>query len=306
MLLDIQPEVFDTAEHLPVVRLLLLILDGQHEWRPTLPAADAADRFARTKMPNSALLEFVQKCLTEAVSSPGRAKAPAVRVTAEQLQDLVEDLKLPAFVIVEDGLSDRSFILFIARAFGRDFIRLAEGKNWLRFVHAGGADRMPQFAEQERQRFRVLVRVVALLDSDRHVPHQRTPKHDHADAVRGFDCSVHVWDGKEAENYIPSCVWQQIHPREETKVNMLSRMTPRQRSYLDIKRGLGDTTETDAEVAQLFHDLPDETRRTWRAGLGRIRQIPDSVVVTERDFEELGSDAVEELRKVLDMIERVL
>lgn len=313
MLLEIEREVFDTEdEHGPVVGLLQMILQRRHVWRPAVGVADAAERWVAANLPTArAFAELIHQCLVEAANPPPAGVHPAT-VPAQRLPEVVNDLRSKARLVVEDEFTEECFLLAAAQAFGRTRIVEARQQRWLEFSHAGGKDRMPQFVTQRRRDFCVLVRVAAVMDSDRRIPRQQTPNHRYAERIRSQGIDLHVWCWRELENYVPRQVWELHFPDRDRKIGMLLAMRPDQRGHLDIKHGLQDQLETDSEVAKLFADLPEAVREEWRTGFARRRRgmpapiVPDGLVLTEQDFAELGPDVVSELRSVLAMIERIL
>lgn len=310
MLLEIEEAVFGSSDHPPVFTLLDLVAEERHEWRPTVPVADAAEQFVRENAPNTrALIEMVHKCLVEA-ASPAPAAGTPVPVPAGQERLLAHDLQHPAVMVVEDAINDGCFVLAVARAFGRERILLAKANKWLVFDNAGGVDRMPEFVAGARGRFHMLgaVRVAALLDSDRQIPRQRTNRYDYADAISAQRCAVHVWERRHVESYLPTAVWLYHFPDRTTKIGMLLGMRPDQWGCLHMKNGLGQGRRP-REVERHFAHLPAEVRHEWQTGLrlpSRVQLVPDELPLSEADFAELGEAAVDELREVLAMIERIL
>jgi hypothetical protein len=292
MLLDIEAAVFAGEDHVPVIRLLDMVAEGRHDWLPSLPDALRADRFvarlteADLRVP--ALAELVRKSVEEAANPRPRVHWP-VRVTVDDLRSLVEDLGREAVVVVEDSISDECFLLATAVAFGHHHIVYAQKRRWLRFVHAGGKSRMDRFVAKERESFAILIRVAALLDSDRKVPAQRSPNHDQLTKIQSVDgvTEVHMWEWCEVENYVPTRVWDEHFPRKSDEIERIRAMPPEQRGVLDIKHAIGDV-------------------RRGRRPQMPSPLIPDHVTLTEDDFAELGPDAVDELKSLLAMIQRIL
>lgn len=311
MLLDIEIAAFDAAHHPSVVRLLEMIAEERHDWRPSPAVATAAERFLAQNLPNYPVLaEMVRKSLEE-TANPYPSRAYRVPVDAARLKEIVENLGREAVVVVEDGITEECFLLAAARTLGRT--RIVEGRRleWLRFSHAGGKDRMERFVTREKGRFHIVARVVALLDSDSKIPRQRTRNHRYADNIRSTGVDVHIWAYAEVENYVPIRVWEHHFPDRATKIRMLLHMRPDQRGHVDIKHGL-KKSDSDAGVAAHFADLPAEVRETWHTGLASSRRgipsplIPDGLALAEEDFAELGPEAVTELKDVLAMIEQIL
>jgi hypothetical protein len=287
MLLEVELPVFAATDHVPVIVLLDMLAKGRHDWRPTLPIALRADQFVAklngSELKAPALAEWARKSVEEA-ANPRVAAAPSVVVTAGDLHPMVEDLAREAVVVVEDGFSDECFLLAVAAAFGRYRIVAAADckRRWLRFAHAGGKGRMYRFVVKERGPFNIVVRVGALLDSDRTTPAQRSPNHDQMTKILAVDgvTAVHMWDWREVENYVPTRAWDDHFPNRGAQIKSIRALPLAQRGYLDIKRELG-------------RRMPSPL-------------IPDDLVLTEDDFAELGPDAVAELKAFLAMIERIL
>jgi hypothetical protein len=218
----------------------------------------------------------------EEAVNPRAANRPQVSVTTADLTDLVSDLGREAVVVVEDSINDECFLLAMAAAFGEHRIVAAEKRRWLRFAHAGGKSRMHQFVARERVPFKIVIRVAALIDSDRRIPQQRTPNHDQIELIRAVDgvTEVHVWGWREIENYVPCRVWDERFPSRSRAVKRLRDLPLQERAVIDVKQELG----------------------------GSIRSplIPAQVTLTEDDFAELGAEAVAELKSLLAMIHRIL
>jgi hypothetical protein len=286
MLLDIDRGVFvpeRVEHHTAVWHVLDLVAKGRHEWRPTSRVVMAAEDFLGKVWPKTKVLtELAWKCFEESANPPPPALATAT-VTAECLADAVADLTQPAALVVEDGINEESFLLGVARAFGyHRIVEAADRQNgWLRVIHAGGKDRMALFVEGERERFRVLVRVAAVLDSDCDQPGAVAERNrrelEKIQAIDGIT-EVHMWAWREPENYLPVKVWVDRLPHRAAEAAVVASMGPLERGYVDMK-----------------------------AIVGRPRPlIPDQMRLTEEDFAELGPDAVDELKAVLNMISRIL
>jgi hypothetical protein len=201
-----------------------------------------------------------------------------------ELHPVVDDLAREAVVVVEDGFSDECFLLAVAAAFGRYRIVAAADckRRWLRFAHAGGKARMFRFVAKERGPFNVVVRVAALLDSDRMIPAQRSPNQDQMTKILAVDgvTEVHMWEWREVENYVPTRVWDDHFSDRSAQIKSIRALPLAQRGYLDIK-------------LKLERRMPSPL-------------IPDDLMLTEDDFAELGPDAIAELKALLAMIERIL
>ncbi|MFG1952705.1 hypothetical protein [Micromonospora sp. NPDC048830] len=279
MLLEIKTEVFTTGDRFTVAKLLDLAMTGRHDWRPDKATAESAVRFAEL-LPFRSVKEFVQQALVEA-SKPGGAEASVAVITVEQLKELLADLSRPAVLVVEDEINEGCFLVALAEAFGESRILRALQEDWLALGHAGGKDRMEQFVARRRQQFSVLIRVAALMDSDRKHAGHRTRNDTYAARILAIDgiTELHMWECRELENYIPCRAWEESFPGRAPKVDALRRMSAQKRRYLDVKEHFGGKAQP---------------------------LIPDGIGLTEDDFAELGPDAVAELRELLAMIYRIL
>ncbi|NYT96505.1 hypothetical protein [Salinispora sp. H7-4] len=284
MRLDIEPDVFTSGDRLSVIHLLGLAVEGQHEWRPSLPAAISAERFATEQAP--LFSEFVQQALVEA-ANPAPAAPAVARISADRLKELVSDLRRPATLIVENRIADGGFVRAVAAALGDHQVveALSQQPPWLGFSHGGGSGDIPELAADERAGFTVLVRVAVLFDSDRKAASD--PGRNQEDkAMKCRDngvAEVHLLAWRMMENYAPFRVWEHHFAHRPEHVDELRAIEPEQRGYLHLK--------------------------TWFKGRRchpPKRVFPAELTLTEEDFAELGPEVVAELRELLAMIHRIL
>ncbi|MEV0003072.1 hypothetical protein AB0H28_12405 [Micromonospora sp. NPDC050980] len=279
MHLDIKPEVFVQGDKMAVVKLLELLMQERHEWRPDRTTADSAARFADT-LPFDGVKVFVETAFTEATSTVAAPSGRRAAITAAELKELVADLSRPAVLVVEDEITEECFLLALAEAFDAKRIVHAIRADWLTIGHAGGKDRMPQFVERRRRHFALLVRLAALMDSDRKHPGHRTRNDTYAAKIRAVDgVELHLWGCRETENYIPCRAWEESLPARLPKVDALRSKSVEERRYLDVKKHFGE--------------MPRPL-------------IAEHTCLTEEDFAELGPEVVAELRELLAMIHRIL
>ncbi|WP_076473574.1 hypothetical protein [Micromonospora avicenniae] len=283
MRLDIEPEVFTSGDRLSVIHLLAMVIEGQHEWRPTLPVALSAERFANEEAP--VLSEFVQKALVEAANPAPDAPAVA-QITAAKLKEFVADLRRPATLVVENRIADGGFVRAVAAALGdhRVVEALSPGRQWLCFSHGGGSGDIPELAADERSGFTVLVRVAVLFDSDREHAGHAGRNHDKVQKCREHGVAeVHLLAWRMMENYAPFRIWEHHFVHRPDHVEALRAIEPEQRGYLHLKTWF---KERRCHVPK--------------------RVFPADLALAEDDFAELGPDVVAELRELLAMIHRIL
>lgn len=288
MLLDIDDEIFDATNHQPVLQLLEMVADRRHDWYPTLAQAEKADALVRrlihAKIQMPMLEEWVQQAFIEASNPIPVADRRTVPVGVADLQRAVADLAKPAVLLVENEFGDGGFVRAVAVAFGDDRIieALERDPKWLTIYHGGGKGQMPQLAAARCREFSTVVRVAVLYDSDRKRP---GPSENEGKVKETRDAGVdhvHLWTWRMMENYVPLRVWDDHFPLRSDAIDGLRRKAVTERGYIDIKR--------------------------WLVGGGKMPfpLFPDELNLTREDFEELGMDAVEELQRVLSMINEIL
>ncbi|MEV6965199.1 hypothetical protein AB0M47_08770 [Hamadaea sp. NPDC051192] len=281
MLLDIDPQVMSDGEPTNAMQLILLIGRGQHRWHVTLPSALAVEEFLqRHRLAIPALEELAAKAVEEA--GYARAAPPwTVKITVTHLDALIADLTQPAYVVVENSRWEGTFLREVARILGRSHITFAIECRppWLVFENAGGKDVMDIPVRNRLAQFQLLYRVAALIDSDKKdehdVPRSNRDVIDRMRAIDGFR-ELHVWRGRESENYLPIAILRHHHPSHEAKIATIFKV-PQQRMYTDIKSEIG--------------------------GVKAERMFPAGHAITSQDFDD---DVRAELEEVLSMIERIL
>jgi len=308
-------EVFSEAEALPdLLNLLRCFAEGRHDWVADAVVIAAAERYLAEHAPQlaSTYIELGRKG-TVAAAWSGSIGTGAVQVGAADLAEHASDLCRPALLIVEDQDSDGCFIRVLARVLQAEQVLRALSQGWLEIEHGGGGS-LAKVAESAVGRYRRLVRVAALLDSDRMVPGQRTNAHEKADRLRLLGVLVHVLELREAENYVPNRILRAVgRPRDASrKLDLLKRLTQQQRGHYDMKIGFGPVNSSPNvpdEQAGLFGDLDAEVLLGLRGGFGRDllkRLEDDGGRLTERDFAGLGADVLAELRALLSALISVI
>lgn len=176
-------------------------------------------------------------------------------------------------------------------------------------------------AAEERRLFGSEVRVVALLDSDRRRPLERTRAHEKAEDLQNLGILVHVLELREAENYVPNRVLSFVIARSrdvqrkrdaKRKLEYVKRLSLTQRGYYDMKIGFrqkGDMFAIHSEQKELFDGLDDRIVRALGSGFGQDLLVTlerQCGSLTEEDFSKLGAGVVAELHKLLSMISSVV
>jgi hypothetical protein len=199
---------------------------------------------------------------------PGEEDAPgAIRIHPYgALRILIQ----PLHVIVEDESSDGAFVLWMARALGRDAISGAYASGRLVFRHAGGKGQMEKSARAltfgvwprpNRPILQMRLRVAALLDSDSCFPGD-FPNKLYVDRVEPEVAFLHVLAGRTIENYVPL-----KYASRRLKADGLAgaaqcfeRLTSDQRQFFPIKRGFKDGQGLSQSHAAFLADVERDAR----------------------------------------------
>jgi hypothetical protein len=309
---EVFAETDDTTETYDLNDLLALVrcfVQERHEWVTDPMVVLAVQEFLPKQLP--ALADTYIALAREAAVArawTGTSQAgDVVRVRRVDLGDYAADLCQPAVLVVEDQDSDGSFLRAVVHAFNAERVETALVRNWLEIHHGGGSGSLVKVAEVVAGRYRRLVRVVALLDSDRMIPRQRTPNHDKAERLHKAGVVVHVLALREAENYVPHRVLKEVGRVSDAsrKLALLRQLTPEQRGHLDMKVGFGRADQPPtihAEQAELFGPLEQQVLLGLRGGFGKDllkRMEQNKATLTEQDFVSLGPEVAADLRALL-------
>jgi hypothetical protein len=235
-----------------------------------------------------------------------------VKVSPDNLDDHVEDLGLPAVVVVENDASDGCFLRAIAHVFGGQDILRAIERHWLIVGHGGGGDTYRR-AEEEHKKFRRLRRVAVLFDSDRMAPGDLEKNKNRIDELRKRGIYVHVLQLREAENYLPNKLLRSTRPHRESsiRIKLLKQLSYDQRGHFDMKYGFGKTGGIPASQEKLFGNLSDRTIAGLMDGFGKdvIKLLAEAPArtLTEVDFEnDVGAGVPDELRSIIKLLQKIV
>ena len=286
--------------------LLRCFVHNRHDWVTNSLVVAAVEAFLPQHLPTLADT-YVALARKAAVGKDWTGTSQAgevVRVGRADLGDYSADLCQPAVLVVENQHSDGFFLHAVAHVFGHERIITALRERWVE-IHNGGGSSLVKVAEAAAARYRRVVRVVALLDSDRLIPRQRTGSHDKADKLTKMKVAVHVLDRREAENYVPYRVLAQAgrRPVASRRLAFLKRLTQDQREHFDMKHGFKKVRPAvQAAQRDLFDALDLDVRLGLHDGFGQDllqRMHNDRERLTEHDFAQLGDEVVAELRALL-------
>ncbi|GAB3156791.1 hypothetical protein GCM10027290_55440 [Micromonospora sonneratiae] len=321
MRVELAPEIFSdtddtTGPYRPedlhhLYNLLRCFSEQRHDWVTDPNVVYAVQEFLPKHLPQLAdtYVALAQDAAVAQAWTGTSQASDVVRVPRADLADFAADLCQAAVVVVENQESDGYFLKTIAHVLGDKRIRIAINQHWIEIANGGGSSLL-KVAKEAATRFRRVVRVVAVLDSDRLIPRQRTGSHDKADALASIDVAVHVLDRREAENYVPYRVLARVGRLGEAsqRLRLLKQLTPEQRDHYDMKHGFrkaGDPPAVLPAQRSLFHGLDGKLRAGLHTGFGtdlleRMHAGRDGL--TEHDFAQLGDGVVAELRMLLATI----
>ena len=315
MRVEIDPEVFHAAgpckaQVQAIMRLMETFDTGRHDWVIDPFDVEAFAGFAPSHFPSLAQTYTSMAKLSAKREMAWTAGPPrdTVTVNTVTLEDLAADLSQSAVVVVEDLTSDgERFLGTLIEAFGAARLRHAYKQRWFEVAHSGGKNRMPAVAADVARRFRRLIRIVAFLDSDRLT--LNGPGNNHQAEKLAEHCAyVHLLAWREAENYVPDAVLSRCVAASVAGETMrsLQKLMPHQRAVYDMKYGFLKIKDEQRDV---FADLEETVQAALRHGFGRhvLATLFDlRAELTAADFEAVDSGAADELRALLDAIDRIV
>src|SRR5262245_32427409 len=114
MLLEFDAEIFtgdcDGEGTGDIFLLLRFVVEGRHDWSPTLKLSVIATQSSEKAFPTMKVFHEVFRNASTASAWQSKSQLPTVLITAKSLGPLTRDLGKPAVVIVENGRNDGSFL----------------------------------------------------------------------------------------------------------------------------------------------------------------------------------------------------
>ena len=331
MKVRIAPDAMEAShafDHLD--QILRAFLGERHRWEEGDPARVEESAWARDGgRAGRRVLDAVQKLLGAQLYD-GREENEATRMHALTLTvtlaaqppaelsppDAVKALEMPAFVIVENGESDRSFLDSMIRAFGRHALADAMRRGFWEIVHAGGGNEIPKrVAERVAQMGAGPRRVLILSDSDRLTPGEETKTvRQISRCAQDHGVIAILLSKREIENYLPyDALWDCSGRRE--RCGAFLQLTQGQRDHYDVKKGFGRDPETGETVVpdaqrMLFDGVrPKRVLDDLVGGFGdKVWSCFQSTTIDEASIRAIcpGAPQEDEIPRMLDAIERLL
>ena len=304
-----------------VLGVLRLFTSGRHSWIIELDEVRAVEEYISTNAPimTDALGGLARKAWISRTawtsSSANAAQSIQYEVTATTIEIVLADLERPGILVVEDLVSDRIFLDAIVSVYGKGGVATALKKGWLEVRHAGGGGRMLAVARDEASKFLLTPRVGALLDSDSLYPGHQTSAHVKQSRIIELGLSCIVLTYREIENYIPNRALATLRPYSKfgNCLGALKALTDKQRSYLDMKKGLCRRSVKYAKMPQehqdLYGDVPNNVLIHLEEGFGDgvIECLSAAVKgLTPSDFEALGPEGGKDIARLLELLRSLI
>jgi hypothetical protein len=318
---EISPELYEHEDiAFQLTSVFRLFAWGRHDWA-ILPghvelAVAYVEQHDRAVLPITA--ELARKASVRNAWDSTDAAVGRVTVTKETLDDDLADLQRPAYLVVENEISDGAFLRAVCHVFEGDDIIEALDQGRAELTNGGGGGQVPAYAAQRAGRFRRTVRVALVLDSDRFYADEETKSHELAAKAAEYGVRAHVLSLREIENYVPDRVLESLEPRHKysAQLDALKQLSSEQRGCLDMKKGFGFGVGKTAKAPHtkhkgLYDDLPSQVRDALRAGFGpdlvlKLEALAKANALTVHDFGDEESETTKELRALLGMLREII
>jgi hypothetical protein len=215
---DLDPGVFDGKWDLELLGIFALALDGRHRVFAPQQAIDGWPPMGHPHIGDTVSLVLAESLRCDLLGSPVDilrvsgapvAWAPPANLTPTHA---FRFLARPLRVILENGSTDRNFLLAFATRSERQTLEDAEREGWLHFESGGGIHGVCERLEALLGRPELAARVFAICDSDRRMPGEASSSAQEVRRVarrltRGMniqdpDWIVHILERRAAENYV--------------------------------------------------------------------------------------------------------
>lgn len=208
-----------------------------------------------------------------AARGPSTWAAPMPTLT---VADAVEFLQRPYRILVENGFSDRAFLLSFSDPRTRAFLEERIAREWVEVEHCGGNDHLEKRAKEIRKQPSARMRCSALFDGDGMQPNQPSAKSASIQAICYPDVHHHQLERRAIENYLPRAALERWARRaqgrarihREAQVDALFALQDGQRAHYNMKGGFKKDEPNAHRAGTLFSGVSDESRRLLYEGLG--------------------------------------
>lgn len=231
------------------------------------------------------------------------------------LQDAIDLLHRPYRILLENGHSDRDFLLSLCDPNQRTFFMNRLAKEWLEFEHCGGIDHLKKRVQEAKKHKRLFMRYSAMFDSDALEPEKHSSKSDKVVAACSTEVHHHRLRKRAIENYLPRVTlnkWcklkqgPQRRKRQELVDAFFSILTAHQRAHFNMKKGFKGDEKRDDDAGSLFRGIQNELRNKLLTGFDEhIARLYSTEYVQHEHFDDKDGAVIELKSFVKAIIERI-
>lgn len=175
-----------------------------------------------------------------------------------EIQNLYFYLSEPAYLIVENEISDVAFFQTIMRCFPKESKKikeaLAQRPEWLIIKNAGGKGQMEKIAKHLKER-NESARIFIFRDSDKRFP---TNENNDVGKLEDFckknDISFHILQKREIENYLPLSALATLTDKKEV-FEAYKQLNTAQQDFYDMEKGFGGKNEIPNDCEGLWDNI---------------------------------------------------
>ena len=311
MIVLLEPEVFVEASPTDLMVLLWLGATGRHriavldEKAPAyiawLRQQDEVTRDEWQRVVGESILQHVREpsyyeiLIVARGDSTWSYPSPILTVV-----DAIDLLLRPYRVLVENGFSDRAFLLSMCDRATREFIEEWCAREWVEIEHCGGNDHLEKRAKEARKHVGTRMRHSAIFDGDGMRPRSPSAKSMGIRDLCYPDVHHHQLERRAIENYLPRAAlerWVKLAQGQERRqraaqVAALFALSADQRAHYNMKGGFADDVPNARRAGDLFNGLAAEMFRLLDGGLDKkIAKLYQDDSVLYHELEQTDSIA---------------
>lgn len=295
MLVSIEDSVFSDPEYFDELRGVLEVFrEGLHEW--TIEDATVVEESAWYSADQGQFEQFKLGMIEKAFSAgkyPNEHLSKMCRIVPEDREEAdsipVKDaagwLRVPLFVVVENGVSDRKFLRFFFVGLNRRDLDDATTDGRIEFINAGGIEgiraqagaKIEDLAEKHGEDCRQRIRMFVVMDSDSKYPgHSPQTNSDAVAFCREFSIPFRMLQWRIAENYLPDALVQDFCD-DAKKLEAYFSLTFDQQKYYHLRDGYKKDPRRgrkfkDDNQEEFLSTVNAETRNALYRGFGNINE----------------------------------
>ena len=191
--------------------------------------------------------------------------------------DAIDLLLRPYRVLVENGFSDRAFLLSMCDRATREFLEEWCSREWVEIEHCGGNDHLEKRAKEARKHAGTRMRHSAIFDGDGMRPGISSTKSRGIRDLCYPDVHYHQLERRAIENYLPRAAMErwvklahgQARRERAAQVAAVFSLSVDQRAHYNMKEGFAGDVPNAHRAGDLFNGLAAETLRLLDEGLDK-------------------------------------